>query len=250
MRNLLTLVGLIALIFNFSSCGDDDPSDVNYKIMEMKMVNLARQDTIIYNFSYTEGQLKQATISGMNINESYTASYDSNGKVTEAGNKRFEWDVDRLVKIIDDNGIWIDLSYDGNDPISGEIKQYDNSNQIVSIGALAITNSDGNLNRIEQFNISNQSLTRHTYSLFDNRTNMFRSIWWFHYVGETLSAFRSGILPDALFMNYNPGSYRYELPSQSFERTILYTYSYDGEGRVDLVEYTVGVDNYELIISY
>ena len=115
---------------------------------------------------------------------------------------------------------------------------------------MSITNSDGNLNRIEQFNISNQSLTRHTFSLFDNRTNMFRSIWWFHYVGETLSAFRSGILPDALFMNFNPASYRYELPAQSFERTILYAYSYDGEGRVNHVEYTVGTDDFELIISY
>lgn len=250
MRNLLTLLALIVLIFNFSSCGDDDPEDVNYKIMEMKMVNLARQDTTIYNFSYTEGQLKQATISGSNINESYTATYDANGKVTEAGNKRFEWDGDKLVKIIDDNGIWIDLLYDGSDPISGEIKQYDNSNQIVSIGALAISNSGGNLIGVEQFTVSNQSLTRHTFSLFDNRTNMFRSIWWFHYVGETLSAFRSGILPDALYMNNNPGSYKYEISSQSFERTIPYTYSYDSEGRVNLVEYTVGVDNFELIISY
>ena len=250
MRNLLTLLALIVLIFNFSSCGDDDPSDVNYKIMEMKMVNLARQDTIIYNFSYTEGRLQQANISGSNINESYTATYDSNGKVTDAGNKRFEWDGDNLIKIIDDNGIWIDLVYDGNDPVSGEIKQFDNSNQIVSIGALALTNTGGNLIGIQQFNISNQNLTNHTFSLFDNRTNMFSSIWWFHYVGESLGAFRSGILPDALFMNYNPGSYRYELPSQSFERTILYAYSYDGEGRVNLVEYTVGTDDFELIISY
>ena len=191
MRNLLTLLALIALIFNFSSCGDDDPAVVNYKIMEMKMVNLARQDTITYTFSYTEGQLKQATISGMNINESYSATYDSNGKVNEAGNKRFEWDGDKLIKIIDDNGIWTDLVYDGTDPVSGEIKQFDNNNQVVNIGALALSNADGNLTGIEQFNISNQTLIKHTFSLFDNRTNMFRSIWWFHYVGETLSAFRS-----------------------------------------------------------
>lgn len=250
MRNLLTLLSLFALIFNFSSCGDDDPAVVNYKIMEMKMVNLARQDTITYNFSYTDGQLKQATISGLNIDISYTATYDSNGKVTEAGNKRFEWDGDKLVKIIDDNGIWIDLVYDGSDPISGELKQYDNSNQIVSIGALALSASGGNLITIEQFNISNQTLTKHTFSQFDNRTNMFRSIWWFHYVGQTLGSFRSGILPDALFMINNPGSYKYELPSQSFERTIPYIYSYDSEGRVNLVEYTVGVDDFELIVSY
>ena len=250
MKNLLTLITLLALIFNFSSCGDDDPAVVNYKIMEMKMVDLSRQDTINYSFSYAEGRLTQATISGSNINESYTAAYDANGKVSEAGNKRFEWDGDKLVKIIDDNGIWIDLIYDGNDPISGEIKQYDNNNEIVNIGALSISNTDGNLNRIEQFNISPQSLSRHTFPLFDHRSKMVRSIWWFHYVGETLGAFRSGILPDALFMNFNPGSYRYELPSQSFERTILYTYSYDGEGRVEHVEYTVGTDDFELIISY
>ena len=119
MRNLFTLLALIALIFNFSSCGDDDPAAINYNIMEMKLVNLARQDTITYNFSYTEGKLKQATVSGPNINESYTAEYDANGKVSEAGNKRFEWDGDKLVKITDDNGIWIDLEYDGGDPISG-----------------------------------------------------------------------------------------------------------------------------------
>lgn len=250
MRTFLTLLTLIALIFNFSSCGDDDPAVVNYKIMEMKMVNIARQDTIIYNFSYQEGLLKQATISGLNINMSYTATYDSNGKVVDAGNKRFEWDGDKLVKIIDDNGIWIDLVYDGDAPISGELKQYDNSNQEVSIGALAISASGGNLNGIEQFNISNQTLTRHTFSLFDNQANLFRSIWWFHYVGETLSAFRSGILPDVLFMFNNPRSYKYELPSQSFERTIQYTYSYDDQSRVSLVEYTVGVEDFELIISY
>jgi len=250
MRTLFTLISLVALIFNFSSCGDDDPAVVNYKIMEMKMVNVARQDTITYNFSYQEGLLKQATISGLNIDISYTATYDSNGKVVEAGNKRFEWEGDKLVKIIDDNGIWIDLVYDGDEPISGELKQYDNNNQIVTIGALAISTSGGNLTGIEQFNISNQSLTKHTFSLFDNRTNMFRSIWWFHYVGETLGSFRSGILPDALFMNNNPGSYKYELPSQSFERTIPYTYSYDDQGRVAHVDYTVGVDEFELIVTY
>lgn len=250
MRNLLTLLALIALIFNFSSCGDDDPALVNYKIMEMKMVNIARQDTITYNFSYQEGLLKQATISGLNIDISYTATYDSNGKVIEAGNKRFEWDGDKLVKIIDDNGIWIDLVYDGEEPISGELKQYDNSNQIVTIGALAISTLGGNLTGIEQFNISNQTLTKHTFSIFDNKLNMFSSIWWFHYVGETLGSFRSGILPDALFMFNNPGAYKYELPSQSFERTIPYTYSYDDQGRVVHVDYIVGVDEFELIVTY
>jgi len=51
-------------------------------------------------------------------------------------------------------------------------------------------------------------------------------------------------------MNNNPGSYKYELPSQSFERTIPYTYSYDDQGRVIHVDYTVGVDVFELIVTY
>ena len=214
------------------------------------MVDVARQDTITYNFSYQEGLLKQATISGMNINLSYSATQDSNGKLADAGNKRFEWDGNKLIKIIDDNGIWIDITYDGNSPVSGEMKQFDNNNQIETISTLALNTEAGNLFNIEQFDASNQTITKHTFLVFDGGANLFRSIWWFHYVGETMGAFRSGLLPDVLFMFNNPGTYIYEIPAQFFERTIRYTYSYDDQGRVISVNYTVGVDNFKLIISY
>ncbi len=250
MRILLTLLAFVALVFNFSSCGDDEPNIVSYNIIEMKMVDVARQDTTTYNFSYQEGLLKQATISGMNINLSYTATYDSNGKLEDAGDKRFEWDGDKLIKIIDDNGIWIDIAYNGNSPVSGEMKQYDNNNQIETISTLSLSTKEGNLFGIDQFDASNQALTNHTFLVFDDRANLFRSIWWFHYVGETMGAFRSGLLPDALFMFNNPGTYIYKFPAQSFERTIRYTYSYDDRGRVNRVNYTVDVDDFKLIISY
>lgn len=250
MKTLFSFIILVLLVLNFSSCGDDEPNIINYNIMEMKMVNVARQDTISYNFSYQEGLLKQATITGTNINLSYTATYDSNGKLEDAGNKRFEWDENKLIKIIDDNGIWIDITYNGNSPVSGEMKQFDNNNQIETISSLALSTEAGNLFDIEQIDASNQTITKHTFLVFDGRGNLFRSIWWFHFVGETMGAFRSGLLPDALFMFNNPGTYKYEFPAQSFERTIRYTYSYDDQGRVNRVNYTIGVDDYKLIISY
>ena len=163
MKTLFSFITVVLLVLNFSSCGDDEPNIVNYNIMEMKMVDVARQDTTTYNFSYQDGLLKQATISGMNINLSYTATYDSNGKLEDAGDKRFEWDGDKLIKIIDDNGIWIDIAYNGNSPVSGEMKQYDNNNQIETISTLSLSTKEGNLFDIDQFDASNQALTNHTF---------------------------------------------------------------------------------------
>ena len=250
MRTLLSFIAIVVLVLSFSSCGDDEPNIVNYNVSEMKMVDVARQDTITYNFSYQDGLLKQATVSGMNINLSYTAIYDSNGKLEETGNKRFEWDGERLVKIIDDNGIWIDLVYNGNEPVSAEMKQFDNNNQVETLSTMTISTKGGNLIGIDQFDESDQALTKHTFLVFDDMANVFRSIWWFHYVGETMGSLRSGLLPDVLFMFNNPGTYIYQIPSQSFERTIRYVYSYDDRGRVNRVNYTVGQDNFKLIISY
>lgn len=251
MRKLFNLMFLTVAVLWISSCGgDDEASTVNYLIMEMKLVNVFRQDTITYSFSYTDGQLRQAEISGSQVNKSYTAQFDGNGKVIDAGNKRFEWDGDRLVKIIDDNGIWTDLTYSGGNLFSAELKRYNQNNQIESVGSLNMTTGGSNLSGIDNLNPSDQVIAKHSFSGFDSRMNLFKAIWWFHYVGETLGSFRSGALPDALFMANNPGSYKYELPQQSFERTINYAYTYDGQGRVILIEYTLGVDDYELIISY
>jgi len=218
--------------------------------MEMKMVNIAFQDTVEYNFSYLDNQLKQATINGNSINLSYSATFDANGKVIDAGDKRFEWDGDRLLKITDDNGIWTDLSYNGDQLSTGELSRYDQNNQIESVGSLEIDFSGQNLSGIESSDPSDQIVARHTYSGFDNKVNFFKAIWWFHYVAETLGAFRSGDIPEALFTQNNPGAYKYEAPRIPFERTINYVYTYDEQDRVILVEYEVGVDDYQLIISY
>jgi hypothetical protein len=250
MKNLIRALIISFILFGMVSCGDDDSNAVNYLIMEMKMVNLGLQDTIEYNFSYQDNQLKQATITSQNINLSYSASIDTNGKVTEAGDKRFEWEGDRLVKITDDNGIWIELSYNGDQLSTGELYKYDQNNEIAAVGSLEIDFSGQNLSGIESSDPTDQIVARHTYSGFDNKTYFFKAIWWFHYVGETLGAFRSGDIPEAFFSENNPGAYRYEAPRIPFERTINYLYTYDEQGRVILVEYEVGIDDYQLIVSY
>jgi hypothetical protein len=250
MKKLSILFFVIIIVLTSFSCGDNDNSSVNYFIMEMKLVAVFQQDTITFNFSYHEGQLKQATISGRSINKAYTADYDANGKVIDAGNKRFEWEGDRLIKIIDDNGIWTDLTYSGDKLTKGELFKYDQNNEIVSAGNLAISDNGQNISGIDIANVSDEVIAKHTFSAFDNKVNLFKAIWWIHYVGEGLSSFRSGVVPEALFMDSNPVTYKYELPQLPFDRTINYNYTYDDQGRVTLVEYQVGVDQYELIVSY
>jgi len=251
MKAILTAIILLTLVFSFSSCGDDDdPVNITNRIMEMKLVDVSRQDTITYTFSYQEGRLMEATVSGDNT-ETYTASYDSNNKLEEAGGKRFIWEGDQLVRVINENGIWIDLVYGDGSLASGEIKQIDDfSNIITTLASLTMTNNGSNLGTLQNFNISSSTLVTHGFTNFDGRVNMFRAIWWFHFVGEGLEAFRTGLIPDALFMINNPGAYTYAIPSQAFERMIAYTYTYDEYDRVSLVEYTLGGDEYELFVNY
>lgn len=247
----ITLFGIAFVLVGLSSCSDDNGgSSVNHLIMEMKLVNIFQEDTTEYTFSYMEGVLKQATIAGKGINRSYTADVDSNGKVIEAGNKRFEWDGDQLIKIIDDNGIWTDLTYDGDKLTLGEYFDFDQNNEIRKRGTLTVNDNGMNLSGIDNANASDQVFARHVFAGFDNKANVFKAIWWFHYVAETMGSFRSGSLPDALYMENNPGSYTYELPLQPFERTINYQYTYDDQGRVVLIEYDLGADSYNLIIAY
>ena len=250
MKKLINLSVTISMLAMFFSCGNDDSATANYFIMEMKLVHTSHQDTMFFNFSYQDGQLKQAQVTGSGLNKTYTAQFDGNGKVVEAGNKRYEWAGDNLVKIIDDNGIWTDLTYNGDRLTLGEYFDYDQNNDIRKRGSYSVTSDGQNLSNIDNANASDEVIARHTFSGFDNKMNLFKSIWWFHFIGDGLGAFRSGALPDAFFMENNPGSYKYELPQQAFERTITYIYTYDDQGRVVLVEYEVGVDSYELIIDY
>jgi hypothetical protein len=250
MKNYTKVLGAALMLFTIVSCGDDDSESVNNLIMEMKLVHTVLQDTVVHTFSYQDSQLKQVIIQGNGINKTYTADIDGNGKITEAGQKRFEWDGDQLVKITDDNGVWIDLNYNGGALDMAVYFKYNNNNDIEKLGSYAFQFNGQNLSGIDNANPSNQVFAKYTFSGFDNKTNLFASIWWFHYVGETMGAFRSGTIPEALYTINNPGSYIFELPLQPFERIISYSYTYDEQGRVNLVEYSVGVDDYELIISY
>jgi hypothetical protein len=111
MKNFVRIVSVAIVVFAMVSCGDDDSKTANNLIMEMKLVHTAFQDTIVHTFSYQNNQLKVVTLKGDGLNKTYTADIDGNGRVIEAGDKRFEWDGDQLIKITDDNGVWIDLNY-------------------------------------------------------------------------------------------------------------------------------------------
>ena len=250
MKNFIRVFLVAIMLGSMLSCGNGDSETINYLIMEMRLVNVFQQDTTIYSFSYQDGLLKQAQITGQGINRSYTAEIDTNGKVVDAGNKRYEWEGDRMVKITDDNGIWIDMTYNGDKLTMGEYFDYDQNNDIRKRGSYIVDDTGLNLTNIDNANASDEVFAKHTFTGFDNKVNLFKAIWWFHYIGEGLGALRSGALPDAFFMENNPGSYTYELPMQSFERIINYSYTYDELGRIVLVEYEVGVDSFELIISY
>jgi hypothetical protein len=250
MKKIINLSVIIFILIMFFSCGNDDSTSTSYLIMEMELVNVSQRDTTFYDFSYVDGQLKQAQVNGQGLNKTYTAQFDGNGKITDAGNKRYEWDGSQLVKIIDDNGIWTDMTYNGDKLMMGEYFDYDSNNDIRKRGSYAVTDNGQNLSNIDNANASDEVIARHTFAGFDNKKNLFNPIWWFQYIGDNLGALRSGALPDAFFMENNPGSYTYELPQQAFERTINFTYTYDDQGRVELVEYEVGGNSYELIISY
>jgi len=250
MKNFSKVLAAAIMLFNMVSCSDDDSKSINNLIMEMKLVHTVFEDTIVHTFSYQNNQLKEVVIQSSTFNKTYTADIDANGKVIEAGKKRFEWDGDRLIKIIDDNGVWIDLNYSGGVLNMAESFKYDQNNDVQEIGSYAIHFSGQNISGIDNANAGGQVFAKYTFSGFDNKTNLFGPIWWFHYLGETLGSFRSGTIPEALFTVNNPGTYIFELPLQPFERTIAYNYTYDEQGRVILVEYAVGVDDYELIISY
>ena len=253
-KNSILLSGLGALLLFFStffSCGDEDGgSSVNYLVMEMKRVNLLQGDTLEYSFSYQNGVLKQATLVGEGINETLIAEIDGNGKVTEAGSRRFEWEGDRLVKIIYGVGIWTDLTYDGDKLILAEMFNYDQNNEIQKLNTLDLINNGINLSQIENIDArSDVLLNRYTFAGFDNKVNVFRAIWWFHYIGTGMNIFGSGMLPEALFTENNPGSYKYETPLNQFEITFNYTYTFDELGRVASIEFDLG-DTYQLIFSY
>ena len=250
MKQLINLSVIPFILSVFYSCGNDNSESINYLIMEMKLINVSQLDTTSYSFSYQDGKLKEAQVIGQGINKTYSAQFDTDGKVIDAGNKRYEWDGDQLIKIIDDNGIWTDLTYNGDKLVMGEYFDYDQNNDIRKLGSYTINDNGTNLSVIDNANASDVVFAKHTFSDFDNKVNLFKTIWWFQYIGEGLGALRSGALPEAFFMENNPGSYKYELPQQQFERTISYSYTYDEQGRVDLVEYDVGVNSYELIISY
>lgn len=250
MKNFVRIVTVAIVLFTMVSCSDDDSKTVNNLIMEMKLVHTAFQDTIVHTFSYQNNQLKEVILKGDGLNKTYTADIDGNGRVIEAGDKRFEWDGDQLIKITDDNGVWIDLNHNSGVLNMAEYFNYNQNNDIEKLGSYEIQFNGQNLSKIDNANALGQVFAKYDYSGFDNKTNLFASIWWFHYVGETMGAFRSGTIPEALYTVNNSGSYKFELPLQQFERIISYNYTYDEQGRVTLVEYTIGVDDYELIISY
>ena len=250
MKNYIKVFATTVILYAMVSCGDDDSAPVNNLIMEMKLVHTALQDTIDHTFSYQNNQLKEVTIQGNGLNKTYSADIDGSGKVMEAGHKRFEWDGDRLIKITDDNGVWIELNYSGGVLNLAEYFKFNQNNEVEKLGSYAFQFSNQNLSGIDNANPSDQVFAKYTFSGFDNKTNLFSAIWWFHYVGETMGAFRSGTIPEALYISNNPGSYVFELPLQPFERTIVYNYTYDDQSRVTLVEYSVGIDHYELILSY
>lgn len=248
---LIKRIGYLAIIIClFVACGNGDENvPSSYLISEMEYIDFSARDTTYFYFTYKDEQLFTASVDGQS-KKSYTAVFDDNGKVYDVGDKRFEWEGDRLMKIIFDNGIWIDLEYTGAEVNKGYYRYYDQGGQIVTSGRIGITYNGANLAVIDNYDEMDRLTSQHTFAGFDSMKNTFTGIWWFLYIDNTLSMFNTQILPGALYMINNPASYKFEAPLVQFERIIGMQYEYDGNGRVTKAYFNSQNKEYELNITY
>ena len=235
------------IIYLFVSCGNSDENDLpSYLISEMEYIDFSARDTSYFHFTYKDGQLSGASVVSQS-EKSYIAEFDDNGKVYDVGDKRFEWEGDRLVKIIFDSGTWIDLEYTGDKVNIGYYRYYGQGGQIASSGHIEITYEGNNLSVIDNFDEMDRITSRHTFTGFDDMKNTFTSIWWFLYIDNTLSLFNTQVLPGALFMMNNPASYKFEVPLVQFERIVSIDYEYDENGRV--IKANMNSQNKEYVLN-
>jgi len=247
---LIKRLGYLAiLMYLFVACGSDENDPASYLITKMEYVDIGARDTINMYFTYKEGELSMASVVG-DSEKSYTAVFNDDGKVYDVGDKRFEWDGDQLMKIIFDNGTWIDLEYAGEKVSKGYYRYFQPGGQEASSGHIEISYDGSNLGVIDNYDNMEILTSKHSFAGFDSMTNTFTSIWWFLYIDNTLSLFTTQVLPAALYMNNNPTSYKFEAPTVQFERITGMNYEYDANGRVSIVNINSQSKEYKLIVSY
>jgi len=240
---------LVILLYLFVACGGDEDEPVSFLISKMEYIDIAAKDTTNMYFTYKEGELSMASVVS-NSEKSYTAIFDDNGKVYDVGDKRFEWDGDQLVKIIFDNGTWIDLEYSGEKVNKGFYRYFQPGGQVASSGHIDVSYDGNNLAILDNYDNLENLTSKYSYSAFDNMVNTFGSIWWFLYVDNTLSLFTTQVIPSAMYMINNPASFKFEAPMVQFERTASLAYEYDSNGRVSEVNISSQGKEFKLIIIY